>query len=69
MAAFFLIRALIGGFSFFTGWFLDKHIVWEEVSNNGTLPKAVYRIWLFLLKYIAPIGIGFIFINELGLLK
>lgn len=61
----------LGGFfiAIFTGWYLDKRIVWEEVSNNGTLPKAVYRIWLFLLKYIAPIGIGFIFINELGLLK
>ncbi|HJD94195.1 MAG TPA: sodium-dependent transporter [Bacteroides togonis] len=61
----------LGGFfiAIFTGWYLDKRIVWEEVSNNGTLPKVVYRIWLFLLKYIAPIGIGFIFINELGLLK
>lgn len=61
----------LGGFfiAIFTGWYLDKRIVWEEVSNNGTLPKAVYRIWLFLLRYIAPIGIGFIFINELGLLK
>lgn len=61
----------LGGFfiAIFTGWYLDKRIVWEEVSNNGTLPKAVYRIWLFLLKYIAPIGIGFIFINELGFLK
>lgn len=61
----------LGGFfiAIFTGWYLDKRILWEEVSNNGTLPKVVYRIWLFLLKYIAPIGIGFIFINELGLLK
>lgn len=61
----------LGGFfiAIFTGWYLDKRIVWEEVSNNGTLPKVVYRIWLFLLKYIASIGIGFIFINELGLLK
>ena len=61
----------LGGFfiAIFTGWYLDKRIVWEEVSNKGTLPKVVYRIWLFLLKYIAPIGIGFIFINELGLLK
>lgn len=61
----------LGGFfiAIFTGWYLDKRIVWEEVSNNGTLPKAIYRTWLFLLKYIAPIGIGFIFINELGFLK
>lgn len=51
----------LGGFfiAIFTGWYLDKRIVWEEVSNNGTLPKVVYRIWLFLLKYIAPIGIGY----------
>ena len=53
----------------FTGWFLDKHIVLEEVSNKGTLKKSIYRSWLFLLKYVAPIGIAFIFINELGLLK
>lgn len=61
----------LGGFfiALFSGWYLDKRIVWEEVSNNGTLPKVVYRTWLFLLKYIAPIGIGLIFINELGFLK
>ena len=61
----------LGGFfiAIFTGWFLDKHIVWEEVSNNGTLKKSIYRSWLFLLKYVAPIGIAFIFVNELGLLK
>ena len=61
----------LGGFfiAIFTGWFLDKHIVWEEVSNNGTLKRSIYRSWLFLLKYVAPIGIAFIFVNELGLLK
>ena len=61
----------LGGFliAVFTGWYLDKRIVWEEVSNNGTLKKGIYRSWLFLLKYVAPIGIAFIFVNELGWLK
>ena len=38
----------------------------EEVSNNGTLNIHIYRLLIFILKYIAPIGIGLIFINELG---
>lgn len=61
----------LGGFfiALFTGWFMDRRIVWKEVSNNGTLKVWIYRSWLFLLKYVAPIGIAFIFINELGFLK
>ena len=61
----------LGGFfiSIFTGWYLDKRIVWEEVSNNGTLKTWVYKLLIFILKFIAPIGIALIFINELGLLK
>ena len=61
----------LGGFfiAIFTGWFMNRRIVWKEVSNNGTLKVWIYRSWLFLLKFVAPIGIAFIFINELGLLK
>ncbi len=53
----------------FTGWYLDKRIVWEEISNNGTLKIQVYRLLIFILRFIAPVAIAFIFINELGLLK
>ena len=55
--------------SIFTGWYLNKKIVWEEVSNNGTLNIHIYKLLIFILKFIAPIGIALIFINELGFLK
>ena len=55
--------------SIFAGWYLDKKVIREEVSNNGTLKLGIYHIIAFLLKYICPLGIGIIFINELGLLK
>ena len=60
----------LGGFfiSIFMGWYLDKKIVWEEISNKGTLKVPVYRLYIFLLKFVAPIGIALIFINELGIL-
>lgn len=54
--------------SVFTGWYLDKNIVKEEITNNGTLQVSLYKGIIFILKYIAPIAIAFIFINELGFL-
>lgn len=53
--------------SIFTGWYLDRKIVWEELSNGGTLKVGYFKLYIFILKFIAPVAIGLIFINELGL--
>lgn len=53
----------------FTGWYLDKKIVWEEISNRGTLRLPFYKLLIFILKFIAPVAIVLIFIKELGFLK
>ncbi len=50
----------------FTGWYLDKKIVREEITNRGMLHTWMYGPIVFILKYIAPVCIAFIFINELG---
>ena len=55
--------------SIFTGWYLDKKLVCSEITNNGTLKVPTYKLIIFILKYVAPIAISVIFINELGLLK
>lgn len=55
--------------SIFTGWYLDKKLVWSEITNNGTLKVPTYKLIIFILKCVAPIAISVIFINELGLLK
>ena len=55
--------------SIFTGWYLDKKLVWSEIMNNGNLKVPTYKLIIFILKYVAPIAISVIFINELGLLK
>ena len=51
--------------SIFTGWYLDRRIVREEVTNGGRLRIPFFGFYIFLLKYVAPIGIASIFINEL----
>lgn len=61
----------LGGFfiSIFTGWYLDKKLVKDEITNHGSLKVPVYKCFIFILKYLAPVAILFIFVNELGLLN
>lgn len=49
----------------FTGWYLDRQVVWDEVTNEGKLRIPIFRFYIFLLKFVAPLAIGAIFINEL----
>ena len=53
--------------SIFVGWYLDRKLVWSEITNDGTLKVHVYKLIIFILKYVAPIAIGIVFINELRL--
>ena len=61
----------LGGFfiALFIGWYVDYRQVEEEISNYGTLKVHTVRILLFALRYVAPIAIAIIFINELGILR
>lgn len=53
----------------FTAKRVDKLLLKEEVTNHGTIRFYFFSTYVFFVKYIAPIGIGLIFFNELGLLK
>lgn len=51
----------------FVGWVLNKAIVKGEATNYGALKSTYYPLYIFILKFIAPVGIMLIFLNELGL--
>ena len=50
------------------GWFVPKRIVKEEFTNNGTLTGRLFGVWLFLVRFVCPIGILLIFLNQFGVL-
>ena len=50
----------------FVGTRIEKRILKEELTNNGTIPFYFFHTYAFVVKYIAPIAIGLIFLNELG---
>ena len=50
----------------FVGTRIEKRILKEELTNRGTIPFYFFNTYAFVVKYIAPIAIGLIFLNELG---
>jgi len=51
------------------GWFVPHKMVHDEFTNNGTLRVGrFFHFYLFLVKYVCPLCILFIFLHQLGLL-
>ena len=53
----------------FIGWFVPHKIVHDEFTNWGTLRGRFFHFYIFLVKYVCPLAILFIFLHQLGLLK
>lgn len=49
----------------FVGWYLDRKLVEQQLTNNGCIPVRTMRPLLFLVRWVAPIGILVIFLNEI----
>ena len=49
----------------FTGWYLDRKLVENELTNNGTLRFRLFRLWYFLIRFVAPFAIAAVFLQEL----
>ncbi len=52
----------------FIGWFAPHKVVHDEFTNWGTLPGTFFHLYLFLVKYICPLCILFIFLHQFGLI-
>ncbi len=46
----------------FVGWYLSRKFTIDELSNDGKLSSKYIPVFLFLVKYIAPIAIAMVFI-------
>jgi NSS family neurotransmitter:Na+ symporter len=53
------------GIALFTAWRLDDAIRHREFLSGSKL-AGVYKGWLFLLKFLVPVGIFFVFLHAIG---
>ena len=49
----------------FVGWYLNRELVRQEITNNGEVSQRVFPIIIFLLRWVAPIAILTMFIKGL----
>ena len=61
----------LGGFLVccFVGWYLKRSLSYEELTNYGMQKAPYFSIYWFIVRYLAPIVIALIFVNELGWLS
>ena len=50
----------------FLGWYVPKKVVKDEFTNWGTLKGQVFHVYLFLIKFVCPVLIFLVFLNQFG---
>lgn len=54
----------------FAGWKLGPKVIIDEASNGGTLRNAgLLRVFIFTVRYVAPLAILLVLLNGLGIIK
>lgn len=53
----------------FVGWFMGRSSVKTEISNNGSLKARFWLVFVFLVRFIAPIAIALVFLNGIGIIR
>ncbi len=61
----------VGGLfiALFVGWVYGRKKVQQEISNGGNLSGALLSVFMFLVKFIAPIAIAIVLLNKIGLIN
>ena len=52
----------------FLGWVVPTKVVKDEFTNEGTLRSTLFGVYLLLIRYVCPVCIVAIFLNQLGLI-
>lgn len=50
----------------FLGWFFSKDKIENQLTNKGTIKAGYINLYYFMIRYIVPIGIIFIFLYQMG---
>lgn len=47
------------------GWYMERKLLTDELTNNGTLKVRGLKGLIFPIKWVAPIGVGMVFLNQI----
>jgi len=52
----------------FVGWFMGRNNVKDEITNQGKFKGRLFGVFMFIVKFLAPLAIAIIFLNGIGLI-
>ena len=52
----------------FIGWYVDRKIIRDEMSNWGTVKTPHLKAFSFMVRYVCPLLIFFIFLHQFGII-
>ena len=52
--------------SLFAGWVMPVKLLRAEISNEGQFKLKLFNVYLFLIRYIAPLGILMVLLNQIS---
>ena len=50
----------------FVGWILKPSVRIRELTNNGSLKSKFYPLYIYLIRFVAPVAIALVFLYSLG---
>ncbi len=53
----------------FIGWYFSPQLTRNELTNNGEIKGRFLPLFMFIVKFIAPVAIAMVFLYSLGILK
>ncbi len=53
----------------FVGWYMTNTQVEQELSNAGQVKVRLFKVFNFIIRFIAPIAIAIIFLNGIGFIR
>lgn len=61
----------LGGFFIviFVAWFFGRDKAKNELSNEGKLKATYIPLFIFIVKFVAPLAIAFVFLQGIGLIN
>lgn len=61
----------IGGMliAIYAGFIIDRRIARAEITEEGRMYLAIFNIWYFVIRYIAPIAVFVTFLTKINIIK
>ena len=53
----------------FVAWFMGGRNVKDEISNSGVYRIRLFNVFMFIIRFIAPVAIALVFMQSVGLIS